>query len=53
MNEDGLMLRGLRAGAPGFPLKDTDRETLLHAIRAAASAPHVSAREGQPGLCKV
>ncbi|WP_220198145.1 response regulator transcription factor [Ktedonospora formicarum] len=35
-NEDDLMLRGLRAGACGYLLKDTDRETLFHAIRAAA-----------------
>ena len=35
-NEDNLMLRGLRAGACGYLLKDTDRETLLNTIRAAA-----------------
>ena len=35
-NEDNLMLRGLRGGACGYLLKDTDRETLFHAIRAAA-----------------
>jgi NarL family two-component system response regulator YdfI len=35
-NEDELMVRGLRAGALGFLLKDTDRETLLRSIRAAA-----------------
>jgi NarL family two-component system response regulator YdfI len=35
-NEDDLMIRGLRAGARGFLLKDTDRETLFAAIRAAA-----------------
>nr|WP_220197488.1 response regulator transcription factor [Ktedonospora formicarum] len=35
-NEDDLMLRGLRAGACGYLLKDTNRETLFHAIRAAA-----------------
>jgi NarL family two-component system response regulator YdfI len=35
-NEDDLMVRGLRAGARGFLLKDTDRETLFRAIRAAA-----------------
>ena len=35
-NEDGLMMRGLRAGAKGYLLKDTDRETLFNAIRAAA-----------------
>jgi NarL family two-component system response regulator YdfI len=35
-NEDELMLRGLRAGARGFLLKDTDRESLFNAIRAAA-----------------
>ena len=35
-SEDDLMLRGLRSGASGYLLKDTDRETLFHAIRAAA-----------------
>jgi len=35
-NEDDLMMRGLRAGARGYLLKDTDRETLLNTIRAAA-----------------
>ena len=35
-NEDDRMIRGLRAGARGYLLKDTDRETLLNAIRAAA-----------------
>ncbi len=35
-NENELMFRGLQAGAKGFLLKDTDRETLFNAIRAAA-----------------
>lgn len=35
-NEDELMLRGIKAGARGFLLKDTDRATLFDAIRAAA-----------------
>jgi two-component system, NarL family, response regulator YdfI len=35
-NEDDLMLRGLRAGACGYLLKDVNRETLLHSIRRAA-----------------
>ena len=35
-NEDDLMLRGLRAGARGYLLKDVDRQTLFDAIRAAA-----------------
>ena len=35
-NEDDLMMRGLQAGARGFLLKDTGRETLFHTIRAAA-----------------
>lgn len=35
-NEDELMMRGLRAGAKGYLLKDTSRETLFDTIRAAA-----------------
>ena len=35
-NEDDLMMRGLRAGAKGYLLKDTDRETLFNTVRAAA-----------------
>jgi NarL family two-component system response regulator YdfI len=35
-HEDSLMLRGLQAGACGYLLKDTSRETLLDAIRTAA-----------------
>ena len=35
-NEDELLLRGLRLGAKGYLLKDTGRETLFNAIRAAA-----------------
>jgi len=35
-DEDDLMMRGIRAGAKGFLLKDTSRETLFNAIRAAA-----------------
>lgn len=35
-NEDDLILQGLRAGARGYLLKDTDRGTLLNAIQAAA-----------------
>lgn len=35
-NEDDLMMRGLRAGARGYLLKDTDRAALLDTIRAAA-----------------
>jgi two-component system, NarL family, response regulator YdfI len=35
-NEDELMLRGLKAGARGYLLKDTDRQTLLDTITAAA-----------------
>jgi len=35
-NEDELMIRGLQAGARGFLLKDTGRDTLFHTIRAAA-----------------
>lgn len=35
-NEDDRMIRGLRAGALGYLLKDTDRDTLLNTVRAAA-----------------
>ena len=35
-NEDDLMIRGLRAGARGFLLKDTGRQALFDTIRAAA-----------------
>jgi len=34
-NEDELMVKCLRAGAKGFLLKDTGRETLMHTIHAA------------------
>src|SRR5215470_11072172 len=48
-NEDDLMLRGLRAGACGYLLKDVNRETLLRSIRGAAQGetllqPEVFAR---------
>lgn len=35
-NEDELMLRGLRAGARGYLLKDTKRQMLFDSLRAAA-----------------
>lgn len=35
-DDDALMLKGLRAGASGYLLKDVERSTLFHAIRAAA-----------------
>jgi NarL family two-component system response regulator YdfI len=35
-NEDEMMLWGLKAGARGYLLKDTDRKTLLNTITAAA-----------------
>jgi len=35
-NEDELMRRGLQAGARGYLLKDTNRNTLFNTIRAAA-----------------
>ncbi|MFC1996658.1 response regulator [Chloroflexota bacterium] len=34
-NEDDLMRQGLQAGARGYLLKDTDRNTLFNTIRAA------------------
>lgn len=35
-NEDALMIRGLRAGARGYVLKDADLETIFQAMRRAA-----------------
>jgi NarL family two-component system response regulator YdfI len=35
-NEDELIMRGLKAGARGYLLKDTGRETLFNTIKAAA-----------------
>jgi two-component system, NarL family, response regulator YdfI len=35
-NEDELMARGLRAGAQGYLLKDTQRQTLFDTLKAAA-----------------
>jgi NarL family two-component system response regulator YdfI len=35
-NEDDLMVRGLRAGARGYLLKDTNRQMLFDSLRAAA-----------------
>ncbi len=35
-NEDDLMVKGLQAGARGYLLKDSSRESLLDAIHAAA-----------------
>jgi NarL family two-component system response regulator YdfI len=35
-NEDELMLKGLQAGAKGYLLKDTNRDALINAIRAAS-----------------
>jgi NarL family two-component system response regulator YdfI len=35
-NEDDLMVRGLRAGARGYLLKDTKRQALFDSLRAAA-----------------
>jgi len=35
-DEDDLMAKGMRAGARGYLLKDTDRETLFRTVRAAA-----------------
>jgi NarL family two-component system response regulator YdfI len=35
-DEDDLMVRGLRAGALGYLLKDTNRQTLFDSLKAAA-----------------
>jgi NarL family two-component system response regulator YdfI len=58
-NEDDLMLRGLQAGAHGYLLKDTDRNTLFNTIRAAARGetllkPEIMARIlSQKNIAKV
>ncbi len=44
-NEDELMLRGLRAGARGYLLKDTSRGQLLDTIYAAAKGETLLAPE--------
>lgn len=54
-NEDDLMIRGLRAGARGFLLKDSSRESLLDAIHAAARGetllkPEILARVLSPPI---
>lgn len=53
-NEDELMARGLRAGARGYLLKDTKRQTLFDTLRAAARGdallqPDILARALNPG----
>jgi len=44
-NEDDLMLRGLRLGAKSYLLKDTGREALFSAIRAASRGETLLAPE--------
>ncbi len=44
-DEDNLMVRGLRAGARGYLLKDVDRETLFHTMRAAVRGHTVLSAE--------
>jgi two-component system, NarL family, response regulator YdfI len=44
-NEDEMLLRGLRAGARGYLLKDTGRQALFDAIRAAARGETLLSRE--------
>ena len=57
-NEDDLMIRGLRAGARGYLLKDTNRQTLFNSLRAASRGealflPEVIARVlNQPSVEK-
>ncbi|MBP8921530.1 MAG: response regulator transcription factor [Micropruina sp.] len=61
-NEDALLLRGLRAGARGYLLKDTNHRQLEHTIRAAAAGDallqadvlaRVLASPGEPGRAGV
>lgn len=44
-NEDALMIRGLRAGALGYLLKDADLETIFQAMRRAARGDMLVQRE--------
>ena len=44
-DEDDLMIRGLQAGARGYLLKDVDRETLFHTMRAAVRGNTVLSAE--------
>jgi NarL family two-component system response regulator YdfI len=44
-NEDHLLIRGLRAGARGYLLKDTGRQALFDAIRAAARGETLLAQD--------
>ncbi len=44
-DEDDLMVRGLQAGARGYLLKDVDRETLFHTMRAAVRGNTVLSAE--------
>lgn len=44
-NEDHLLIRGLRAGARGYLLKDTGRQALFDAIRAAARGETLLTRD--------
>ena len=43
--ENDLLLRGLQAGARGYLLKDSDRETLIETIQAAAGGKTLIAPE--------
>ena len=49
-NEDDLMLRGLQAGAKGFLLKDTPRQTLLDTIYAAAKGESLLSADVMTGM---
>lgn len=44
-DEDDLLVRGLQAGARGYLLKDVDRETLFHTMRAAVRGNTVLSAE--------
>ncbi len=44
-DEDDLLIRGLQAGARGYLLKDVDRETLFHTMRAAVRGNTVLSAE--------
>lgn len=50
INTDDSVVEALRAGAVGYVMKDTDRETLVAAILSAAEGRHVLSQGGQQAV---